>query len=114
MRKARLDRPTLGKNFIKQWRVHRGLTLEKLAARIPMDKGNLSKIERSLLPYSQGTLERLAEELNTEPASLLMRDPTDPTGIWSIWDKALPGEQRQIVQLAETVIAFRQKDGTNG
>jgi len=108
MRKARISKQPLRPNFIRQWREHRQLTLDQLAERVPMDKGNLSKVERSLAPYTQPMLERLAEALQTEPASLLMRNPVDPAGIWSIWDQALPGEQRQIVQLAETVLNFRQ------
>ena len=96
--------------FIRAWRVHRGLSLDTLAERIPMDKGNLSKIERGLKPYNQELLEKLAEELNTEPASLLMRDPTAPDAIWSIWDRAQPAQRRQIEAIAETLI----KTGTGG
>ena len=114
MRKARLKTPALGRNFIRQWREHRHLTLVQLAERVPMDKGNLSKIERSQMPYNQGMLERLAEELQCEPASLLMRDPSDPEGIWSIWDRAEPGERRQIVGLAETLLAFRGPERNTG
>jgi len=69
-----------------------------------MDKGNLSRVERSLLPYNQEMLERLAEALGTEPASLLMRDPADPEGIWSIWDQAKPGVRRQITEVAAALV----------
>ena len=102
------------RNYIRQWRTHRGYTLDRLSAMIPMDKGNLSKVERGLYPYNQPMLEAIAEALTTDPASLLMRDPTDPRGIWSLWDQAQPGEQAQIVRLAETVLSFRHKDGTFG
>ena len=61
-----------------------------------MDKGNLSKVERGLLPYNQELLERLADALMTDPASLLMRDPTDKAAIWSLWDRASSGERQQI------------------
>ncbi len=80
------------------------MSLDALAARVPMDKGNLSKVERGLLPYNQEMLERLAEALATEPASLLMRNPTDPDAIWSIWDRAAPGQRRQISEVAETLL----------
>jgi uncharacterized protein with HEPN domain len=36
-------------------------------------------------------------------ASLLMRDPTDPEAMWSIWENALPAERRQIEELAKVV-----------
>lgn len=90
--------------FIREWRKSKDMSLEQLAARIPMDKGNLSKVERGILPYNQEMLERIADALSTDPASLLMRNPTDPDGIWSIWDRAKPGTRRQIAQVAETLL----------
>lgn len=90
--------------FIRQWRNHRGYSLDQLAERVPMDKGNLSKIERGLLPYNQELLERLADALMTDPASLLMRDPTSPNAIWSIWERASPGVRLQIESVAEALV----------
>lgn len=95
--------------FIRQWRQKRGMSLEALADRVPMDKGNLSKVERGLLPYNQEMLERLADALQTDPPSLLMRDPSDSAAIWTLWDHAKPGERRQIAAIAETIL----KTGTN-
>ena len=66
--------------FIRQWRKYRGLTLE-----------------------------RLADALQTDVASLLMRDPTDSEALWSIWDHAKPGERKMIIDIAKTVT----KTGTN-
>lgn len=99
-------RPT----FIRQWREMKGLSLDALASRVPMDKGNLSKVERGRLPYNQEMLERLADALGTEPASLLMRDPSDPEGIWTLMDRAQPGVKRQIVEVAATLV----RTGTDG
>ncbi len=96
------------KTYIREWRQKRGYSLERLASMIPMDKGNLSKIERGILQYNQELLERLAEALRTEPASLLMRDPTDPDGIWSVWDRAKPGEREQIVKVAEALVGLKE------
>ena len=95
--------------FIRQWRNHRGYSLDKLADMIPMDKSNLSKVERGILPYNQEMLERLAEALTTDPASLLMRDPTNPEAIWSLWQRASPGEKRQIETVADALIKARAK-----
>jgi transcriptional regulator with XRE-family HTH domain len=91
------------RTFIRQWREHRTLTLEQLADRIGTTHASLSRIERGLQPYSQPLLEALADALMTDAASLLMRDPSDPEGIWSIWDHAKPGERRMIVDIAKTV-----------
>jgi transcriptional regulator with XRE-family HTH domain len=90
--------------FIRQWRKHRGLTLEQLAARLnDMAPSNLSMLERGLRGYTQETLERIAEELGTDAASLLIRDPADGEAIWSLWDHAKPGQKRQIVEIATTI-----------
>ncbi len=70
-----------------------------------MDKGNLSKIERGLLPYNQELLERLADALMTDPASLIMRDPTQTGAIWSLWDRASTGEKKQIESVVEALLA---------
>ena len=92
------------RTFIRDWRQSRGLTLEQVANRIGITHASLSRIERGLQPYSQPLLEAIADALQTDPASLLTRDPTDPEGIWSIWDRAKPGERRQIVEIAKTLI----------
>jgi len=99
-----VHRPT----FIRQWRNHRGYSLDKLADMVPMDKSNLSKVERGILPYNQEMLERLADALMTDPASLLMRDPTSAGAIWSIWERASPGERQQIEAVAQALISARK------
>lgn len=50
----------------------------------------------------QSLLEAAADYLETDAASLLMRDPTQPENIWSLWEHASIGERRQI----ETYAAF--------
>ena len=96
--------------FIRQWRESRGITLEVLAERVGeriggMTHASLSRIERGIQPYSQPILEAIAEELTGgDVASLLMRDPSDPNAIWSIWDQAKPGERQMIVDIAKTIV----------
>lgn len=98
------------RTFIREWRKHRRLTLEKLAERVGITHGNLSRIERGLRPYGQPLLEALAEELRTDPASLLMRNPLDPEGLWSIWDQIPPTERPRAI---EVLRAFT-RTGTDG
>jgi transcriptional regulator with XRE-family HTH domain len=99
------------RTFIRQWREHRDLTLEQLAERVKTinealetTHASLSRIERGLQPYNQPLLEAIAEALQTDVASLLMRDPSSPEDIWSVWDQAKPGERKMIVDLARTVL----------
>jgi transcriptional regulator with XRE-family HTH domain len=101
-------KPTHRVTYIRQWRNHRGYSLDQLAARVPMDKGNLSKVERGILPYNQELLERLADALMTDPASLLMRDPSQADAIWSLWDSASAGEKREIESIAAALIRAKR------
>jgi transcriptional regulator with XRE-family HTH domain len=97
--------------FIRQWRKHRDLTLEQLSSRLDdMAPSNLSMLERGLRGYTQETLERIAEALQTDAASLLIRNPKDGEAIWSLWDQAKPGQKKQIVEIAKTIT----KTGTDG
>lgn len=90
--------------FVREWRKHRGLTLEQLSERVGMTSGNLSHLERGLIPYNQDTLEALAEALGTDAASLIMRDPRGSDAIWTVWENASPAEKQQIVDLAKVVM----------
>lgn len=98
-------------HFILEWREFRNLTQEQLSERLREAQGllitraSLSRIERGLQPYSEPILKALAAELTGgDKASLLIRNPADPEGIWSVWDQAMPGERRLIVELAKTLI----------
>lgn len=102
--RPRFKRRELRRTFIREWRNHRGLSLEALAERIGITHASLSRIETRKQPYSQPILEALAAELQTDPASLLMRDPSDPEGMWSIWDQAKHGEKRAIVEHAKIIL----------
>lgn len=64
-------------------------------AKIGLSQPNLSRIERGATPYNQTLLQILAEVYQTDVASLIVRDPTDPDGIWSIYDQ-IPTEQRPV------------------
>ena len=86
-------RPT----YIRQWRKHRRLTLEQLSERVGMSAGNLSNIETGKTGYGQDTLEALADALQCGPADLLMRNPTDPEAIWTLWENAKPAQRKQII-----------------
>lgn len=99
-------RPT----FMRQWRQHRGKTLVQVAEELHVTHGYLSKVERGRQPYNQELLERLAGLYLCEPVDLLIRDPSEPESIWSLWEQAKPGQRRQI----ENVAAALLKTGTGG
>jgi transcriptional regulator with XRE-family HTH domain len=93
------------RHFIRAWREYRGLTQEQLADRLGTTKANISRIENLKQCYTQGILEACADALGTDPASLIMRDPSDEEAIWSIWDQAKPGQRRQIEAIVRAVTA---------
>lgn len=104
------------RTYVKQWRKYRNdMTQEQLAERVStflaergVKKGytyaSVGRLENGKIGYTQLILEALADALGTDPASLLIRDPTDPTGIWTIWEKALPAERAEITDHAEIVV----------
>ena len=98
------------RHFIREWRKFRGLTQVQLAERIGIDKTYLSKIEGGKRRYDQPFLEAAAEVLRCAPADLIMRDPTDPDGIWSVWDALAPMQRSQVVEIAKTL----KRTGTEG
>ena len=107
-----MERKRLRPTYLRHWRQHRAKTLVQVAEELHLSHGQLSRIERGLQPYNQELLERLAELYRCEPVDLLIRDPSEPTSIWSIWDQAHPGERRQIASVAEALV--RGRTGTEG
>lgn len=74
--------------FIREWRKHRGLTQQRLADRLGVDKGTISKLENGKMPWDQKYILGIAEALGIEPASLFMRDPSQPDYAWTLWEQA--------------------------
>ena len=107
-------------HYLREWRKASGLTLEQAADRIErvaearadadplvrpigMTHATLSRIERGKLPYNQVLLELLAQVYRTDRASLIMRDPADPDGLWSIWEQLKPRERAQAVEVLKAL-----------
>ncbi len=87
------------KIYLREWRKHRNATQERLAEYLHMSKGHLSKIENGERQYTQDFLEAAAEYLQCDPQDILMRDPTDPEGIWSIWDRVKPVDKEAALRM---------------
>lgn len=73
--KARPKPRQLRRTYLREWRKYRHLTQEQAAERIGIDYSTLGRIERGLVPYSQGLLEAAALAYNCEPWDLLNADP---------------------------------------
>ena len=109
---ARCDHSRMAahRHFIRAWREYRGLTQEQFAERIGINRAYLSKIETGKRRYDQPFLEAAADVLRCDPADLIVRDPRDPEGIWSIWDTLAPAQRVQVVEIAKTL----KRTGTDG
>lgn len=102
---SRLKRePRYGVTFIKAWRKYRNLTQVQLAERLDVSHPTIGRVEKGETPYDQPMLEALAEALETDVASLLIRDPNSPDAIWSIWERAKPAQRVQIIEVAKTLL----------
>lgn len=75
-----------------------------------MSHSQLSRIERGQQPYNQELLEALAELYMCDVVDLLIRDPSSPESMWTLWERAKPGERQQITAVAETLL----RTGTSG
>lgn len=106
--RTRLRQRNYRKNFIRQWREHRGLSQDQLVGRVRdlldgFSKSTLSRLENSKSPYTQDQLEAIAEALGLEPQDLLMREPDGDA--WSLMDtlRAIPADDlEQVRRIIET------------
>lgn len=103
----------LSRTFLREWRKYNRMTQEQAAEPLNLDPTTLGRIERGLVPYDQRLLEAAAELYGCEPADLIMRNPNDPEGIWSVWDHAKQGQRQQIVEVAKVIVGA-DRTGTDG
>lgn len=61
--------------FLREWRQHRGLSQEELAARMDYDRTGLSRIETGRMRWNDVFLANAAAALQCRPVDLLTRDP---------------------------------------
>lgn len=99
-------------HHLKAWRKYRGLTQEQLAERIGIARSYLTKIERGDRRYDQHFLEAAAEALRCSPADLMVRDPTDPEGLWSVYDSLTVPERIRVVAIIKAMKG--DTTGSNG
>ncbi|MGZ8286102.1 MAG: helix-turn-helix domain-containing protein [Allosphingosinicella sp.] len=102
------------RTFLREWRQHRGFSLEAAAAEIGMTHTNLSRIERGLYPYNQDLMESLALVYGCDPVDLLIRDPSAPVSIYAAMDRANDEQRRLIERIAEDVLEFRRDGEESG
>lgn len=91
------------KTYLREWRQHRDRTLVQVAEHLHMSHSQLSRIERGQQPYNQELLEALADLYMCEVVDLLIRDPSEPDFMWTIWEHASKAQRAQITSVAEAL-----------
>lgn len=99
------------RHFIKAWRKHKGLSQQQLADRMGVARSYVGHVETGRSRYDQPFLEAAAEAMGCSPADLIMRDPSQPGSLWSIWDQIQPVQREQALRVLQT---FTKKTGTEG
>ena len=100
-----------GPNHLQAWREFRKLSQAALADAVDTTASVISMLESGDRGLSAKWLRRLAPALDTTPGMLLDHDPRDlDTDVLEIWVSAGKREQRQITEIAKTIV----RDGTDG
>lgn len=92
------------RTFLREWRQHRGKKLVPVAEHLHMSHSQLSRIERGDQPYNQELLEALAELYMCDVVDLLIRNPGEPEVMWTLWERAKPGDRRRIVAMTDALL----------
>jgi hypothetical protein len=64
-----------GKNFLREWREHRELSLQEAGRKMGFSHSQLSRVERGLQPYSQDILEAASRVYSTSVYQILYAPP---------------------------------------
>lgn len=84
--------------YFKEWREYRGLTQQRLADRIGTTKHRVSRKERGLESWDDAYLAAMADAVDTQPASLLMRNPMVEDAPWSLIEGLSPANQAKAIE----------------
>src|SRR5688572_9788951 len=76
------ERPYPVNHFIRECRKREDLSVNKLAEAAHLSPSMISKLERGLVQYTEGTLAKIAAVLNTTPAMLIAVNPEKREQIW--------------------------------
>lgn len=97
--------------YFKQWRTYRAMTQEQVVDRlaamddplIPQTTASLSRLENGKQPYTQRSLEALAEVYQCEPDELLGRDPDKEGQVIDLWAQLTERQQRQALAVIDAI-----------
>ena len=99
-----------GPNHLRAWRSFKKMTQKELADAVDTTQHQIAFLENGDRALTAKWLRRLAPALDTTPGLLMDHDPNDlDNDIIDIWSHADKREQRQIADIAKTIV----RTGTN-
>jgi transcriptional regulator with XRE-family HTH domain len=109
------DKTLYRRTYIKEWRNKRGLSLRRLAERLEQTPGgdlmlshaSIGRIEAGKQPYSQSTLEAIADALGVTAAMLLEVNPEKDGDVIDITlrlNKAPPELRKQAIDIIQALL----------
>jgi len=69
-------------HFVREWRKHQGLSVEKLGEIAGVSGSMISQLERGKTTYTQNTLEALAKAMKLQAWQLLACGPDENQELW--------------------------------
>ena len=93
------------RNLAYRWFCRLGLD-GKVPDHSTFSRNRHGRFRESDMPYTQDTLELIAEALRTTPAALLSSGPVEDerTALWSMRERASPTQRRKIAALVKAVL----------
>lgn len=99
------------RNYLKEWRLFRGMGQEELAEKVGTTKAVISLLENEKRPLSSKWLRKLAEALDTQPGHILDHDPNEITAdIFDLWSRIGLKDREHAARILSTFA----RSGTKG
>lgn len=89
--------------YLKEWREHRKLSQEKLAAAAGLTQGMISQLENNTSDYTGKTLEALAAALKCSVYDLLFRDPAWPESPATVFEELGEEDKPLAIDMLRTI-----------
>lgn len=91
-------------HFLREWRESRGISQERLAARIEVSSGLISQWENGGTKLKEKQLEALSVALQCDPGDILSRDPNAPDyKLWRIINGLSEADKAQALRVIEAL-----------
>lgn len=103
-RLLRMAQKTYTRTYIREWRQHRKMTLQRLAELSGMAESTLSLLENGQRGYSQPGLEKIAKALRVTVGELTNVDPTRDSALWRIIDEMTDPQKRQAANVLKALV----------